>query len=227
MIAISCTVTLLLGGCAALPVKEDNRPVDVVISRAEQLIRSKAYAAAAEEYSVIIMKEPTIGSHYLRRAEVLERIDEDKEAHRTYERGLEMVSEDDPDQLELMHRLALVDANHLFKLDEAEELLTRLPARSIEKLDLAAFLYYQASQYNEAIELLNNALKKVRDADQKALLLYHAALIYVKLEDEKNTFGSLYFAINNAEHLGLIRDIEQLWQELNEIPEGADTIPKF
>ena len=125
-----------------------------------------------------------------------------------------------------MHRLALIDANHLFKLDEAEALLKRLPPRSIEKLDLAAFLYYQASQYDEAIELLNKALEKVRDADQKALLLYHAALIYVKLGDEKNTFGSLYFAINNAEHLGLIRDIEQLWQEINENPEGADTIPK-
>ena len=183
MIAICCTVTLLLGGCAALPVKEDNRPVEVVISRAEQLIMAKAYAAAAEEYVVIIRKEPTIGSHYLRRAEVLERIDEDKEAHSTYELGLKMVPEDDPDQLELMHRLALVDANHLFQLDEAEELLTRLPPRSIEKLDLAAFLYYQASQYNEAIELLNKALEKVRDADQKALLLYHAALIYVKLGD--------------------------------------------
>ncbi len=226
MIAISCTVTLLLGGCAALSVKEDNRPVEVVLASAEQLIKGKAYAAAAEEYAVIIRKEPTIGSHYLRRAEVLERIDEDKEAHRTYEQGLEMVPEDDPDQLELMHRLALVDANHLFKLDEAEELLTRLPPRSIEKLDLAAFLYYQSSQYDEAIEILNKALEKVRDADQKALLLYHAALIYVKLGDEKNTFGSLYFAINNAEHLGLIRDIEQLWQKLNEPPEDTGAIPK-
>jgi len=227
MIAISCTVTLLLGGCAASSVKEDDRPIEVLINRAEQLIRSKAYAAAAKEYTVIIREEPTIGSHYLRRAEVLERIDEDKEAHRTYEQGLKRVPEDDPDQLELMHRLALVDANHLFKLDEAEELLTRLPPRSIEKLDLAAFLYYQASQYTEAIELLNKALEKVRNADQKALLLYHAALIYVKLEDEKNTFGSLYYAINNAEHLGLIRDIEQLWQELNKTPEDADAFPKF
>lgn len=216
IIAISCTLTLLLGGCAAFAVKEDNRPVEIVISHAEQLVKSKAYAAAADEYAIVISKQPTVASHYLRRAEILERIDKDKEAHRTYEQGLEMVPEDDPDQVQLMHRLALVDANHLFKLDEAEELLTRLPPRSIEKLDLAAFLYYQASQFEEALGLLNKALEKVRDADQKALLLYHAALIYVKLDDQKNTFGSLYFAINNAQHLGLIRDIEQLWQQLNE-----------
>jgi tetratricopeptide (TPR) repeat protein len=90
---------------------------------------------------------------------------------------------------------------------------------------LAAFLYYQASQFHEAIKLLNKALEKIRDADQKALLLYHAALIYVKLGDQTNTFGSLYFAINNAEHLGLIRDIEQLWQEFNKEPENIPTSP--
>ncbi len=223
---ISCTLTLLLGGCAALSVQDDERPVEVVISHAEQLVKTKAYAAAADEYAIIISKQPTVGSHYLRRAELLERIDEDKIAHQTYERGLAMVPEEDPDQLELMHRLALVNANHLFKLNDAEKLLARLPPRSIEKLDLAAFLYYQSSQYLEAIKLLNMALEKVRDADQKALLLYHAALIYVKLGDQKNTFGSLYFAINNAEHLGLIRDIEQLWQELNEEPEKVDASPK-
>jgi tetratricopeptide (TPR) repeat protein len=194
-----------------------------VISRAEQLVQSKAYAAAAQQYAIVILKDPVVGRYYLRRAEILERIDEDKEAHRTYERALDMVPEDDPDFIQIMHRLALVDANHLYKLDEAEELLERLPKRSVEKLDLTAFLYYQASQYDTAISLLNKALEKVKTADQKALLLYHAALIYVKLQDQKNTFGSLYYAISNAEHLGLIRDIEQLWQEINEVPTDAES----
>ena len=103
----------------------------------------------------------------------------------------------------------------------------RMPEKSIERLDLAAFLYYQASQYDQSIILLNKALENVTSPDQKALLLYHAALVYVKLNDQKNTFGSLYYAINNAEHLGLIRDIEQLWQEINEIPaNGSQGVPK-
>ena len=99
-----------------------------------------------------------------------------------------------------------------------EELLKRMPQGSIEKLHTAAFLYYQAGQPDQAILLLNKALERVRSADQKALLLYHATLIYVQLKDQKNTFGSLYYAINNAEHLGLIRDIEQLWEKINEGP---------
>jgi len=216
IILLGCALLLCIGGCAnVLPAKEDPRPVEDIIDRAEQLIRTKAYAAAAKQYAVVLIKEPKIGRYYLRHAEILERIDEDKEAYRTYERAMEMVAEEDPDHLQLMHRLALINANHLYKLDEAEDLLLRMPGTSIERYDVAAFLFYQASQYDESIKLLNKALERVTSPDQKALLLYHAALVYLKLEDEKNTFGSLYYAINNAEHLGLIRDIEQLWQEIN------------
>ncbi len=215
ILLLGCALVLVLGGCAGISGKDDPRPVEEVIDRAEQLIQSKAYAAAAHQYAIVIAKDPAVGRYYLRRAEVLERIDEDKDAFRTYERAMEMVPEDDPDHLQIMHRLALIDANHLYKLDEAEELLQRMPGTSIERYDTAAFLYYQASQYDESLNLLNKALERVRSDDQKALLLYHAALVYLKLEDEKNTFGSLYYSINNAEHLGLIRDIEQLWQEIN------------
>ncbi|MDT8443327.1 MAG: hypothetical protein RQ722_03460 [Desulfuromonadales bacterium] len=213
-----CALILCLNGCAGVSAKEDPRTVEDIVSRAEQLITSKAYAAAASQYAIVIAKKPDIGRYYLRRAELLERIDEDKEAHRTYEQAIKRVPENDPDHLQIMHRLALIDANHLFKLDDAEALLQKMPGTSIERYDLAAFLYYQASQYEESITLLNKALEKVKTADQKALLLYHAALVYVKLGDQKNTFGSLYYAINNAEHLGLIRDIEQLWQAINEEP---------
>lgn len=222
---IGCALALLLGGCAAISTTSDPRPVDEVINQAENLIRSKAYAAAAEQYAIVNLKEPTVGRYYLRRAEILERIDEDNEARSTYKRALKKVPEDDPDYLQIMHRLALIDANHLYRLDEAEELLQRMPAGSIEKLDTAAFLYYQANQPEQAILLLNKALEHVRSADQKALLLYHAALVYVMIKDQKNTFGSLYYSINNAEHLGLIRDIEQLWEKINDIPAAEFSNP--
>jgi tetratricopeptide (TPR) repeat protein len=189
-----------------------------VVTNAERLVAAKAYAAAARQYEVATLKAPTVGRYYLRRAELLERVDLDEEAQETYDEALENVPADDPDYLQLIHRLALVDANHLKRIEEAEALLQKMPDGSIEKIDTAAFLYYQSSQYDMAIKLLNKALEKVRDADMKALLLYHAALVYLELGDQKNTFGSLYFSINNAEHLGLIRDIEQLWQEINKEP---------
>jgi hypothetical protein len=54
-----------------------------------------------------------------------------------------------------------------------------------------------------------------KNADQKALILYHAALVYIALNDEKNAVTSLFHAINNATHLGLIRDISELWDKVN------------
>lgn len=216
VLLLICTITLLSGGCSGgAQVKNDNRSVDEVIINAEQLVNARAYAAAAKEYAIVLLKEPTVGQYYLRRTELLERIDQDEEAYQVYQKAMKKVSEDDPYHLKLMHRLALINANHLFKIEEAEDLLQRMPELSIEQLDTSAFLYYQASQFDLSIKLLNKALERVRTADMKALLLYHAALVYVKLEDQKNLYGSLYYSINNAEHLGLIRDIEQLWEELN------------
>lgn len=222
LISVFC---LVAGGCSSgVSIKDDHRPVEDVVNRAEQLVKSKAYAAAARQYAIAILKDPTVGKYYLRRSELLERIDQDKEAYGNYRQALEMVPEDDPDHLAIMHRLALINANHLFKIEEAEDLLQRMPENSIEKYDTAAFLYYQASQFDQSIKLLNKALERVRSADMKALLLYHAALVYVKLKDQKNTFGSLYYSINNAEHLGLIRDIEQLWIEINQNSPSAGNI---
>lgn len=216
--ALLCLLALTLAGCATMARKDDPRPTAEIVAHAEQLVAKKDYAAAAAQYATVIVKQPAVGKHYLRRAELLERVDADKEAHQTYQQAMKQVPETDPDHLAIMHRLALINANHLYNIEEAETLLQRMPEQSIERFDLAAFLYYQASQYEHAISLLNKALERVRDADQKALLLYHAALIYVKLDDQKNTFSSLYYSINNAEHLGLIRDIEQLWQEINKPP---------
>ena len=221
-----CVFLLFLGGCggARVNVKDDTRDVAEVIMNAERLVVGKAYAEAAREYAIVIHKEPTVGKHYLRRTELLERIDQDEDAYKVYQQAMELVPDDDPQKVSIIHRLALINANHLFKIEEAEDLMNKLPDKSLEKYDTAAFLYYQSSQYDMAIKLLNKALERVRTADMKALLLYHAALIYVKLEDQKNLFGALYYSINNADHLGLIRDIEQLWQELNRGPGGAENL---
>ena len=226
-IVLILAITLLLAGCSGVVRKDDPRPVESIIRRAEDLVASKAYTAAADQYAIVTAKAPTVGKYYLRHGELLERVDEDKEARKVYKTALDEIPEDDPDRIELILRLALIDANHLYRLDEAEDLLFQLPSNSIERYDLAAFLYYQANQPKPALELLNKALERTRDADQKALLMYHASLVYHQLGDEKNTFGSLYHAINLSEHLGLIRDIENFWELINrDEPLGSRRLPK-
>ena len=206
---------LLLAGCAGLVAPADPRPAAEVAAQAEELVKRKAYADAAELYATAIAKQPDNGRYYLRRSELLEALGLDKESRATYRHGLSRVAKDSPEYLETMYRLALLSADHLQDIDSAEDLLAQLPTGSAFRLDLAGYLYYQANQYELAIRMFNQALGLTTNPDQKAIVLYHAALVYDALKDEKNSVTSLFHAINNATHLGLIRDISALWAKVN------------
>lgn len=208
-------VSLLLAGCASLFPPADPRPPEEIVAQAEDLIKRKAYAGAADLYVKAIAKQPQNGRYYLRRGELLEALGRDKEARANYREGLSNAEKSSPEHLELMHRQALLAAEHLQDIDTAEEILEQLPVGSVPRLDLAGYLYYQAKQPELAIKMLNQALGLVKNNDQKAIVLYHAALVYDSLKDEKNSVTSLFHAINNATHLGLIRDISALWAKVN------------
>lgn len=208
--------TLLLAGCAALFTPADPRPVEAISAEAEDLVRLRNYAGAADLYARAIARQPNNSRHYLRRAELQEALGRDRDARATYRAGLEKLAADAPGRLEVMQRLALLAAEHLQDIDTAEELLAQLPAGSLARIDLAGYLYFQANQHELAIEMFNKALNLAGDDnDQKAIVLYHAALVYDSLQDEKNAVSSLFHAINSAEHLGLIRDISALWARIS------------
>lgn len=206
---------LLLTGCAVLFPPSDPRPADEIVAQAEDLARRKAYAGAIDLYALAIAKQPGNGRYYLRRSELLEALGRAKESRANYRAGLSKTSKGSPAQLELMHRLALLSAEHLQDIDTAEDLLELMPTGSVPRLDLAGYLYYQANQPELALKMFNQALGLATDGDQKAIVLYHAALVYDGLNDDKNAVTSLFHAINNATHLGLIRDISALWAKNN------------
>lgn len=206
---------LLLAGCATLFPPTDPRPAEEIVAQAEDLVRRKAYAGAADLYAKAIAKQPENGSYYLRRSELLEALERDNDARANYRNGIKKVAEGTPGRVELMHRLALLSAEHLRDIDTAEDLLELLPGGTVARLDLAGYLYYQANQHDLAIQMFNQALERAKTNDQKAYVLYHAALVYDVLKDEKNAVTSLFHAINNAAHLGLIRDISALWSRVN------------
>lgn len=206
---------LLCGGCARFFPPPDPRPADVIAIQAEELVNRKAYAEAAELYARALAKQPGDGAYLLRRGELLEAIGRDKEARATYRNGIPKLAKDLPERLEAIYRLALLSAENLQDVNTAEELLAQLPGGSPQRLDLAGYLYFLTNQPEHAITIFNQALAVTEKADQKAGVLYHAALVYDALNDEKNAVTSLYLAINNASHLGLIRDISILWAKVN------------
>jgi tetratricopeptide (TPR) repeat protein len=206
---------LLLAGCTAFLAPVDPRPVEEIVAQAENMVRRKAYGEAVGLYARAIAKQPDNGSYYLRRSELLEAVDRDREARANYQDGLARLAKGSSERIELMYRLALLSAEHLQDIDTAEDLLAQLPSGSLQRLDLAGYLYYLTNQHEEAIKVFNQALAVAQNADQKASVLYHAALIYHALQDEKNTTTSLFLAINNASHLGLIHDISAMWSKVN------------
>lgn len=212
---------LLSGGCTIFT-HVDPRPVKEIVAAAEDLASRKAYHDASEAYALAIAKEPGNGRYYLRRGELLEAFGQIEKARETYKKGLRKVSETAPEYPLLIHYQALLCATDLYDLDTAEELLEKLPLGSVQRLDLSAYLYLQTGQDEEALKMLNQALPRAEDPNQKAFILYHAALIYDRFNDEKNTFTSLYHAINSATHLGLIRKIEQLWMKIS----GSQPLPQ-
>jgi tetratricopeptide (TPR) repeat protein len=205
---------VLLTGCAVLfPV--DRRSAEEVATEAEEQVGRKDYEQAAALYGKAIAKQPQNGRYYLRRSELLESLGLFKAAQDNYRNGLTNVPADAPERQEVIYRLALVSAEHLDDIDTAETLLDQLPGASVPRLDLTGYLYYHGRLYEDALKRFNQALSVTRNADQKALILYHAALVYTALNDEKNAVTSLFHAINNATHLGLIRDISELWDKAN------------
>ena len=206
---------LLLTGCAGLLAPPDPRPVEEITAQAEMLVKNRAYERAAELYAKAIVKQPANGRYYLRRGELLEALGRDGDAREAYRAGLKNVDKAAPEHLSLMQFLALLSAEHLQDIDTAEDMLEQMPNGSGPKLDLSGYLYYQADQHELALKFYNQALGIATDPDQKAIVLYHAALVYDALKDEKNSVTSLFHAINQATHLGLIRDISVLWEKVN------------
>lgn len=224
LLASLLLTSLLLAGCAMFAPK-DPRPVAEIVAAAEDLVVRKAYHDASESYARAIAKETGNGSYYLRRGELLEVLGDVKEARNVYKQGMKNVSATAPEHQLLVYNLALLCATDLYDLDTAEELLEKLPMGSVPRLDLSAFLYLQTGQTEEALKMLNQALPRAEDPNQKALILYHAALIYDQYHDEKNTFTSLYHAINSATNLSVVRKIEALWMKISgsqPMPQGAE-----
>jgi tetratricopeptide (TPR) repeat protein len=209
------SLLLLTTGCAALFSPPDPRPAEEIVAQAEDLIRRKAYGEAAGLYARAIAKQPNNGSYYLRRSELLEALGRDGEARDNYRDGIKRQPKGASERTELLYRLGLLSAENMQDIDTAEDILAQLPPGSVQRLDLAGYLYFLANQPEEAIKVFNQALAVAQNADQKASVLYHAALIYHALNDEKNATTSLFLAINNATHLGLIHDISAMWSKVN------------
>lgn len=202
----------LCTGCVVL--QRDPQMAETLRQEAEALLAREDYTAAAERLDAAISQDSDNCTLYLRRGELLERNDRPGIARRNYQAGLKKISADDPRRPELVHRLALLLTLKLDAAGEARSLLLQLPMDSPRRDDLLGVLTSIEGNQRDALRHFNAALVQNPDEDLTATILYHAALAYHRLGDEKNTSGSLYHAINDTRHLGIAWDIENFWNRL-------------
>ncbi|PNU21520.1 hypothetical protein C2E25_01255 [Geothermobacter hydrogeniphilus] len=208
----------ILGGCVVIGPQPDGELGRRQRQQAEQLIKGHDYQAAAKKLALATINLPNDNETFLRYGEVLEALGRQAEAAEVYHRALK---NDGDRKNQLRYRLALLQTLQLDQLPEAVALQRQLPPETFQAGDLQAVILLQQGRPRQALILLADLAKKVRAEDQAAHIAYHAALAYRSLKDDNNTYSSLYQAINRAENLGLIQQIQRFWNHPQ--PAGRST----
>lgn len=211
---------MLLSGCAALSPRPDVALGRQQRQRAEQLIKGRQYQQAAEQLALAVKNLPLDGETTLRLGEVLEALGHDPAAAEAYRSALTNRA---TDANQLRYRLGLLQSLRLGQLNEAVFLQKEIQTGSFEALDLQGTILIRKGEPRQALILYAKLAKTTQDEGKMAHIAYHAALAYLDLKANDDAFGNLYQAINRASHLGLIHQIQNLWNQFqpdNNLPMG-------
>ncbi len=161
-----------------------------------------------------IQAAPSETKNYIRRAELLEILQLEKEALNVLRQALN--SSPTPSQKQtLIHRMAVLRALKLGDEAAAAQDLAQLIPESLFHLDANAALAIARNTPETALRHLSQAAQRAQNHDEQALVLYHQALAFQQMGEEDKAVAALYHAINRAENRALIKDIERLWEVLD------------
>ncbi len=202
---LAAAFLIVLAGC--MPAPEKN------VTAADHLLK-KDHTQALRELDQALAKESGRTELYLQRGGLLEIAGKAGAARRNYERALKEIAASDPGYPEILWRLALLLAEDFDDASTAGKLAEQLPENSHLREDASGMAELAAGDLSAALDWFNQALSSARSNDARGWTLYHAALTYNRKGDEKNAFGSLYHAINQAENAALVHKIEILWDDM-------------
>lgn len=205
-------VGLLLSGCAWST--GTATPVEQHLARADALIEQRDYLGAAEAVGRASRQRPGAHSLVLRQGELLEAAGRPEAARKAYLRGLDEGNADLAEKQELHYRLLLLLTLKLADMEAARPLLAQLPAGSPRHLDAQGVLAYADGRYQEALLLFELARDAIDEQDLRARVLYHTALAYARAGDADLARLALFHAVNQAQSLGVRKDIEHFFSRL-------------
>jgi tetratricopeptide (TPR) repeat protein len=205
-------VGLLLSGCAWSA--GTGTTVETHLARADALVEQRDYLGAAEAVGRASRQRPGVPSLVLRQGELLEAAGRPEAARKAYLRGMAEESADLVEKQELHYRLLLLLTLKLADAAGARPLLVQLPADSPRHLDAQGVLAYADGRYQEALLLFEQARETTAEQDLRARALYHTALAYARAGDPDLARLALFHAVNQAQSLGVRKDIELFFSRL-------------
>lgn len=208
-------VVILMGGCTLMRTPPTDPAVaDDRFFEAEQAIRTGDLQGADGLLQAAEEADPLNPRTYLRLGNLLELAMDPPRAAAAYRRGIAH-AQGTSELAELAYRCGLLAALKLDDRKLARELLSSLPQNDPRREDLAAALAIAEGDGRTALAHLNQARNHPVTAEQGALLSYHAARAYQLLGDIDHARTALYSAVNLAGRTAIVKDIEQLRNQLN------------
>lgn len=210
---------LLLAACAPSTVRKDVTPAQHR-QRAQELLTIHDRKGAIDEMAQALSGNPNIEDALLY-ADLLESQKEYKRARKVYKKASQYQA-DAAQTLSLNYRLALLEAGDFDNVKAARQLIKTLPPVDSRRLDLQAVLLLKQGAYKSALKESQRALQRAQNSEEQGWAYYHMAQSYYELRSERDTFGSLFKAVNSARGYSLVSRITEYWEERRHFPFPED-----
>lgn len=187
---------------------------------ADELLSIRDFDGAIEEMRLALAGNPNIGDALLY-ADLLESKGHYKKARQAYKKARRYPA-DAQQTLTLNYRQAILELVFFDNTSVAKKLHASLPPVDSRQFDLKSVLLLKSGQLKQALEESQRALAKAKDNEEKGWAYFHMAQIYYELRIERDTFGSLFHAVNNGRGHSLVAQITDYWEERRHVPFPKD-----
>ena len=212
-------LTLLLPACVSTTARKDVPPAQHR-QWAQELLSIHDKKGAIDELKMALSGNPNIEDALLY-GDLLESQKEYKRARKAYKNAYKYPA-DDAQKLTLNYRLALLEAGDFDNFRITRKLIETLPPVDSRRFDLQSVLFFKQGDYKSALESSQRALARAQDNEEQGWAHFHMAQIYYELRIERDTFGSLFKAVNTARGHSLVARITEYWEDRRHVPFPED-----
>jgi len=188
---------------------------------AMELIKVRDFEQAIKELGLALEGQPDMADGLLY-ADLLEGQGDIAKARRALSKALKYPTTDSALADEVGYRLALLELSDFDSPGAARKLLEKLPPLDSRRYDLKAMLLFSEQKYKDALTEAQRGLTLAQNNEIKGWLHFHLAQIYYELRIERETFGSLFKAINNGRGHALVQRITKYWEDRRHEPFPTD-----